>query len=127
MKSVGNFYALICSVRDLNDQGIHQRWSFSLALFDQRGFFSRIYKVRSGVCSRMAFGWLRRGGVAHGGVPAHAWAPRGAQEQEPGCFHDSCACPAVALARAPGISRPDIGRAVSVTQRDTARHHHGLS
>lgn len=45
MKSVGSFYALIRSVRDLNAQGINQRWSFSLSLFDQRGFFSRIKTI----------------------------------------------------------------------------------
>src|ERR1035437_2773302 len=37
MKSVGNSYALVSSVRDLNGRGIHLRWSFSLSLFDQRG------------------------------------------------------------------------------------------
>jgi hypothetical protein len=37
-KSVGNSYALIWSIRDLNDRGIHQTWSFSLSLFDPRGF-----------------------------------------------------------------------------------------
>src|ERR1019366_7890661 len=37
MKSVGNSYALVSSVRDLNGRGIHLRWSFSLLLFDQRG------------------------------------------------------------------------------------------
>src|ERR1035441_5704890 len=37
MKSVGNSYALISSVVDLNDRGIHLRWSFSLSLFCQRG------------------------------------------------------------------------------------------
>jgi hypothetical protein len=37
MKSVGNSYALISSIVDLNGRGIHLRWSFSLSLFCQRG------------------------------------------------------------------------------------------
>lgn len=63
MKTVGNFYALIRSVRDLNDQGIHPRWSFSLAPFDQRGFFSGINLIDRPLSDPFPtpFGWLGLG------------------------------------------------------------------
>jgi len=70
MKSVGNFYALIRSVRDLNAQGIHQRWSFSLSFFDQRGFFSRIDRVhycRHGSGNAGSGGQRGGGGSSTGG------------------------------------------------------------